>query len=111
MMHYIQSLVVERAVAALEPLRRAEMVSRVQEWLRPGVWPHYQDALLEPLRRERRLITYGKMGSATLRRIEARPMVDHALEVLEAAPQDWFDAAFQEWYQEATGRVLSGSSP
>lgn len=101
MMHYIQSLVVERAVARLGAERRQELSARVQGWLRPGVWPHYQDALLEPERAAAGLLTYGRIGSGTLRRIEARPMVDQASAILEAAPEDWFDLPFQEWYREA----------
>jgi aminoglycoside 3-N-acetyltransferase len=103
MMHYIQSLIVERAVSRLPEGKRTELLAQVQGWRKPGVWPHYQDARLEPLRREAGLIADGKIGSATLRRIEARPMVDHALAVLEARPQEWFDPAFLQWYQLALG--------
>lgn len=103
MMHYIQSLVVERAVAGLTAARRQGLLARVQGWQRPGVWPHYPDSLLEPRRAQAGLVTYGRLGSATLRRIPARAMVERALAVLEAGPEAWFDAAFVAWYREARG--------
>ncbi len=101
MMHYIQSLVVERAVAGLAPSRRRALLTRVHGWQRPGVWPHYPDSLLEPRRAQAGLVTYGRLGSATLRHIPARGMVNHALVVLERAPETWFDEPFLEWYREA----------
>lgn len=103
MMHYVQSLVVERAVRPLPEGKRASLLAQVQGWRKPGVWPYYKDALMEPLRREAGLIAYGKLGSATLRCIHARPMVDHALSVLEARPEEWFDSAFLGWYAAALG--------
>ena len=89
MMHYIQSLIVERAVAGVPEATRARLLDRVQGWRKPGVWPHYKDAAMEPARREAGLIRYGQVGSATLRHIRAHAMVDQAIALLEAEPERW----------------------
>ncbi|MHB0878568.1 MAG: AAC(3) family N-acetyltransferase [Anaerolineae bacterium] len=107
MMHYIQSLIVERVLDGVPEPTRAGLLYELEGWLKGGPWPHYGDTGLEPARREAGLIRYGRLGCATLRHLRARPMVDHALPLLEADPERWFSRIFCGWYrrvQEAKPR-------
>jgi len=103
MQHYIQSLIVERALELVPVERRKNLASEVAGWLKDGVWPYYDDTRMEVQHRAVGFIRYGKIGSATLRHIYARNMVDDALRELESRPEKWFDEAFLNWYRHAVG--------
>ena len=50
------------------------------------------------------LVRFGEIGSATLRCIRARDMVDTILGLLRSEPEEWFTVpAFLDWLHEATG--------
>lgn len=106
MQHFIQSLIVERALESCSAERRQPLASEISGWLKDGVWPYYDDKRMEALHRTAGLMHYGKIGSATLRRIRARDMVDNALQVLESHPREWFDEKFLDWYGRACGSPM-----
>ena len=47
-------------------------------------------------------VRFGKIGSATLRRIRAQVMVDSILAILDAEPDAWFQPDFRAWLARAT---------
>ena len=103
MRHYIQSLLVERALARAPAPRRDESRERVKGWLKPGVWPDYSPLRMQLHLESLGLFRLGNIGSATLRHIRARPMVDRELEAFETEPERWFQADFLEWLDELRG--------
>lgn len=100
MVHYVESLIVERALRRARGDRREPLAAKVQGWLEPGVWPTIAGANKEKIERllaERGIVRYGKIGSATLRCARARPMVEAWLAIVEADPDEWFPQSVVEW--------------
>jgi aminoglycoside 3-N-acetyltransferase len=100
MVHYVESLIVERALDRIEPAGRAQAAAKVVGWLKPGVWPtvRVEDReIIERMLADRDVVRYGKIGSATLHCARARPMVQNWVEIMEAAPAKWFPAEFMAW--------------
>jgi len=100
MKHYIESLFVERALATVHPQKKAKLQSRVQGWLKPGVWPSYNSTMMEEYFHARELMNYSEIGSATVRHIKSSDLVDTALEILQTETNRWFNQEFIKWYQE-----------
>jgi len=102
MVHYVESLVVERALARAEPRARERLAAQVTDWLKPGVWPRIaiedREAIEAKLAREG-VVRYGRIGNATLRCARARPMVDRWLAIVEADPRRWFAPDFVRWLE------------
>ncbi len=102
MRHDMEARFVEQALATARPQKRAKLRSQLTGWLKPGVWPNHNSAAMETIYRDRGLMSYSKIGSATLRHIRARDIVDVSLEVFQTEPDRWFEPDFMEWYREAT---------
>jgi len=98
--HFIQCLVVERALAEAPASKRDALGSRVSRWDRDGVWPTYNFQAMGERLSQVGLVRYGKIGSATLRCIRARDMVEGTLAVLEAERGEWYDEEFLAWLEE-----------
>ena len=97
MRHYIQSRLVERVLGSC-PDRQAA-VGQLAGWCKPGVWPNYQGTLMQERLTERGLVKEVRIGAATCYSIRTRTMVDNALEILRAEPEQWFEAEFLSWYR------------
>ena len=100
MVHYVESLVVERALRRAKPEARSQLAEEVVGWMKPGVWPTIRvddRETIEQMLADRGIVRYGKIGSATLRCVRARPMVDQWLAIVEGGPARWFPADFLEW--------------
>jgi len=100
MVHFVESLLVERALARVRPDRRAALAAEVQGWLTPGVWPSFRvpdrevfESELEAAGGEQR----GQCGSATIRCVRARRLVDDWLVWAERDPDLWLPEAYQAW--------------
>ncbi|MBM3498618.1 MAG: AAC(3) family N-acetyltransferase [Armatimonadetes bacterium] len=105
MSHYIETVLVEAALREAQgPLRR-KLRARLQARHAEGVWPWYDRTGMEDCLTDRGLVRRGRIGSATLRCIRARDMVDHTLSILRAQPAHWFQANFQAWLAEAEGKA------
>ncbi len=98
MRHYIQSCLVEGAIAASGDPEAA--TEKLRGWCKPGIWPDYQSILMQERLTDRGLVKSAQIGAATCYCIRARVMVDNALEILRAEPEQWFDAEFVSWYRE-----------
>ena len=104
MVHFVESLVVQRALARAPLERRPELEQKVVGWMKPGVWPQIRiedREVFEAMLAEKGLVRYGKIGSATLRCARARSMVDHWVAVIESDPARWLPATFTGWLAEA----------
>jgi aminoglycoside 3-N-acetyltransferase len=99
--HLIETVFAERALGRCLPERRAELEAQVHRFGKPGAWPRHSFQTMGKRLAEMGLVRFGKIGSATLRCIRARAMVDNALAILSAEPADWFNAEFQAWLAKA----------
>ena len=100
LVHYVESLVVERALQRAEPRERPRLANAVSGWMRPGVWPTIRiddRQVIEAMLAERGVVRYGRIGSATLRCARTRPMVAKWLRIVESEPQRWLPEDFVDW--------------
>ena len=101
MRHFMEALLVVRVLGKAPPLKRAALEARVVDWEKPGVWPHHSSRAMGEVFAEKGLVRFGKIGSATLRCIRAREMVDCAASLFECDPEKWFKKDFLEWLRDA----------
>ncbi len=101
MKHYIESRYVARVIREAPEGRRQALRDGLTLMDRQGVWPFYDSEKMETRLAERGLLRYGRIGSATLRALRTRPLVDVTLAMLTAEPEVWFQPAFLEWCQAA----------
>jgi aminoglycoside 3-N-acetyltransferase len=99
--HLIETTFVERALERCPPARRTELEGQVHRFGRPGVWPRHSFQAMGERLAQMGLVRFGKIGSATLRCIRARLMVDSTLAILTAEPDAWFDDEFRAWLAKA----------
>jgi len=100
MVHFVESLIVERALARARSEARAQLASGVVGWMKPGVWPTVRVDERENIERmlaEKGIVRYGNIGSATLRCARAKPMVDEWVAILEREPERWLPKDFVQW--------------
>jgi len=101
MRHFIECCLVQRALDAVPTNRHAELEAALTRWGKPGVWPIHNGQAAGERLSAMGLVRFGKIGSATLRAIRTRDMVDHHLAMLEAEPRQWFNDAFLAWLDKA----------
>jgi aminoglycoside 3-N-acetyltransferase len=99
--HFVQAVLVERAINGAAPDRCDALAARVWQWDQPGVWPNHSFQAMGERLAEMGLVRFGKIGSATLRCIRAHVMVDTILAILEDEPEAWLDADFRAWLSDA----------
>jgi aminoglycoside 3-N-acetyltransferase len=97
MKHYIESRYVARVIRQAPEERRQALRDGLTLMDRKGVWPFYDSEKMEALLAERGLMATSRIGSATLRAIRTRSLVDTTLEILTAEPTTWFQASFLDW--------------
>jgi len=100
MVHYVESLVVEHALARAAPVFRPQLEAQLTDWMKPGIWPSLRTEDREHIERllaDKGIVRYGKIGSATLRCARARPMIEEWLTIIERDPARWFPPEFQQW--------------
>lgn len=100
MVHYVETLIVQRALVRARADQRDDLESRIQGWQRAGVWPAISVADREDIERllaGKGLVQYGRIGSATLRCARARAMVGEWLRIVEAEPDRWLASDFVAW--------------
>jgi aminoglycoside 3-N-acetyltransferase len=100
MVHYVESLVVERALQRAAPEARPRLASQIQGWMTPGVWPTIRvddREFIERILADQGIVRYGRIGSAALRYARARPMIESWLAIIEREPARWLPTDFLEW--------------
>jgi aminoglycoside 3-N-acetyltransferase len=117
--HYTQCRLIEWALQQAPPERRADLDRRIsrfedtleyyrqsQAGLTPTVqfmWPMFGFQRMGEHLAELGLVRFGKIGSATIRAIRAREMVDTMIATVTAKPEEWFPEHFVVWWHEALG--------
>jgi len=99
--HCIECRVIERALARAPAGRREALEARLARWQKDGAYPRYRFQAMGERLAEEGLVRFGRIGSATLRCIRTRDMVDRALAILDAEPERWFNEGFLAWLREA----------
>jgi len=100
MVHYVESLIVERSLHRAEPAAAKAWIAELRDWMKPGIWPtiSIEDReVIEELLAEQGIVRYGRIGSATLRCARARPMVEEWLAIVERDPARWLPDDFLNW--------------
>ncbi len=100
MVHFVETRLVHRALARAAPARRAALLKQVRGWTRGGVWPNIgtgKRLVAEERFAEQGLLWYGTIGSARLRSMRIRPVVDEWLALAERDPAAWCSAQFVRW--------------
>jgi aminoglycoside 3-N-acetyltransferase len=105
MSHYIETLLVEEALAAAPRRVRARLAERVEAAHEAGVWAWHDRTGMEDRLTDLGLVRFGQIGSATLRCIRARDMVDTTLHVLRTEPEHWLQADFRAWLAECRAQA------
>ncbi|MDE2815797.1 MAG: AAC(3) family N-acetyltransferase [Chloroflexota bacterium] len=103
MVHFVESRLVERALARAAPERREQLAAQIEDWQKPGVWPSIGRKPREAIEQflyEKGLLRYGTIGAATIRCTRARVMVDNWLALAEADPPRWCSESFVEWLRQ-----------
>jgi aminoglycoside 3-N-acetyltransferase len=101
MKHYIESRYVARVIQQAPEPRRQALRDGLTLMDRQGVWPFYDSGKMEERLAQRGLVRYGRIGSADLRALRTRPLVDVTLEILTAEPTVWFQPDFLAWCRSA----------
>jgi aminoglycoside 3-N-acetyltransferase len=102
MKHYIEATIVEDALrpvpqAAQQPLRaRLRAIGGLGT-----VWPFYNSETMAERLAEMGLVAYAHIGSAKLRAIRARPLVEETLAILRTEREQWFRDEFLRWLSDA----------
>ncbi len=100
MVHFVESLIVERALAKVDADRREAFAGEVAGWMKDGVWPSIRADVrvtLEPALAAKGLMGYAKIGSATLRCVRGAEFVDGMLQAAAADPETWLSEGFRAW--------------
>ncbi|NLO74000.1 MAG: AAC(3) family N-acetyltransferase [candidate division WS1 bacterium] len=103
MVHYLESLIVERALQRAAPEKREALAEQVVGWMKPGVWPWIKPEdreTHEAMMAEQGIVQYSRIGSATFRCARTEPMVATWLEIVESDPERWLPEDFLEWLRE-----------
>ncbi|MCK5802207.1 MAG: AAC(3) family N-acetyltransferase [Lentisphaeria bacterium] len=101
MKHYMEARIVEEALQGLAPEAREAFTAELSFIGRDGVWAFFNSETLEERLAELGLVRYGKIGSATLRAIPTRELVDTAMPMLRDRAGGWFGEAFLDWWDRA----------
>ncbi|MHB8997243.1 MAG: AAC(3) family N-acetyltransferase [Armatimonadota bacterium] len=116
--HYIQCLLIEWALQQAPAEKRESLLSRVSRWQsivdyyndtqagrtpKPFMWPSFSFKEMGEHLAELGLVRFGTIGSATIRGIRTRDMVENILATLKADPDKWLTESFLPWWHEAVG--------
>jgi aminoglycoside 3-N-acetyltransferase len=100
MVHFVETHLVHRAIARAAPERREDLLAQVRGWTRDGIWPGIgtdKRLIAEEIFLEKGLLRYGKIGSARLRSMRIRPVVDAWIALAEEDPSYWCAEGFVKW--------------
>jgi aminoglycoside 3-N-acetyltransferase len=104
MKHYMEARILAECLRQAPPDRHEALQARLVRYGAPGIWPSYNSELMGELLAKRGLVRVAKIGSATLRAIRARTLVDETFPLLRQAPQDWFAKPFLELRAECLSK-------
>ena len=105
MKHYIESRLVMRLLSLLPPEARDAKRGELDRDCTPRCWPYFPSGQLEARLIELGLEQQTRLGSATLRAIRTRPLVEVLGQVLWDEPERWLNADFLKWRAEILARA------
>ncbi|MHB8996973.1 MAG: AAC(3) family N-acetyltransferase [Armatimonadota bacterium] len=108
MRHYIQSTLMEEALAQAPAVERAALAAQLADWNRPGVFPGWSGGLEEELLSGLGLVHYEQIGEATCRSIHARVMVEEILKAVRSEPEKWLSGDTLKWYRRCIKQAPEG---
>lgn len=107
--HYAESLYIEECLKKIEKHKMyPEMKDRLQQFNKPGVWPHLKNVWLVQQLEEYGLVNKSRCGNAIITSIPVKEFVDFSVECLNrgeinaltaGAKVEWIDA-WQEWRKD-----------
>ena len=100
MVHFVETHLVHRAIARAAPDRREDLLAQVRGWTREGIWAGIgtdKRLVAEEIFAEKGLLHYGRIGSARLRSMHIRPVVDAWIALAEEDPSYWCSEGFARW--------------
>jgi len=100
MKHYVEARIVEECLQQVQASERKRLREQLSAIGRAAIWPYFNSEELGAELEERGLVATSKIGSATLRAIRTRTLVDEAFARLRARPEAWFGEPFLEWREE-----------
>lgn len=104
MVHFVETHLVHRAIARAAPERRADLRAQVSGWTRGGIWAGIglkKRLVAEEMFAARGLLHFGTIGSARLRSMRIRPVVDAWITLAEDDPAYWCSEGFARWSELA----------
>lgn len=104
MVHFVETHLVHRAIARAAPERREDLLAQVRGWTREGIWASIgtdKRLVAEELFAKKGLLKYGKIGSARLRYMRIRPVIDAWIALAESDPAYWCSEGFANWLKRA----------
>ena len=104
MVHFVETHLVHRTLARAAPHRRSELLAQVRGWTSNGIWAGIgtdKRLVAEEIFREKGLLRYGTIGSARLRYMRIRPVVDEWIALAEDDPAYWCSEGFVRWLRQA----------
>ena len=106
MVHLVEHMLVERALAGASPATRPRRAAELSDWNHPGVWPRIaiedRELFQERLLREG-VVRQARIGCATVLCARAKPMIERWLELAESNPRRWCSAEFVAWRERCLG--------
>lgn len=97
--HAIEGALVMRHLASIPAARRSEARATLSMDCVQRLWPYYNSEAMQDELAAAGLLHQTKLGSATLRAIRTRPLVDTTLAKLLAEPEKWLQPPFLEWIE------------
>lgn len=102
MKHYIEACFVEEALRPVPVPKQAELRARLRAIDGMGtIWPFFNSEEMEERLKAEGLMAYDRIGSATLRAIRARPLVERTSQLLHDETAHWFRDEFLAWLEDA----------
>lgn len=99
MKHAIEGLLVMRQLQSIPVTRRAEARATLSMDRVQRIWPYYNSEAMQDVLANAGLLRQTLLGSATLRAIRTRPLVETTLAHLLKEPQQWLPSPFLEWIE------------
>jgi aminoglycoside 3-N-acetyltransferase len=102
MKHYIEARIVEDLLRPVPKSDQPSLRCRLRAINGLGtIWPFYNSEAMEERLTALGFMAYDRIGTATLRAIRARPLVEETRRILQAEPEQWFGTEFLRWRDDA----------